>query len=197
MASEPVTSHTKRYVRSFWALDRNRAQARFYPAINPLVSYTEDVELLSRWWQLNGNTDWRIHRQRILELLEQQEKLQRMARIVGKDALPAEQQLALLCAELVDEGFLYQSSFSPVDRYCSPARQSSMLRLLMHFVDRAAESLAAGASPEAIGQVPVLRRLRRLGEELAEDQADEARALWSTIDRELGELQGGGKDDAR
>jgi V/A-type H+-transporting ATPase subunit A len=195
--SEPVTSHTKRYVRSFWALDRNRAQARFYPAINPLVSYTEDVDLLSRWWQLNGNTDWRIHRQRILELLQQQEKLQRMARIVGKDALPAEQQLALLCAELVDEGFLYQSSFSPVDRYCSPARQSAMLRLLMHFVDRAAESLAAGASPEAIGQVPVLRRLRRLGEELAEDQDEEARALWSTIDRELGELQGGGKDDAR
>ncbi|HMA98043.1 MAG TPA: V-type ATP synthase subunit A, partial [Wenzhouxiangella sp.] len=37
--SEPVTSHTKRYVRSFWALDRARAQARSYPAIHPLKSY--------------------------------------------------------------------------------------------------------------------------------------------------------------
>ncbi len=195
--SEPVTSHTKRYVRSFWALDRARAQARFYPAINPLVSYAEDVDVLARWWQIQGNPDWRIHRQRILTLLEQQEKLERMARIVGKDALPAEQQLTLLCAELLNEGFLYQSSFSPIDRYCSPERQSAMLRLLMHFVDRSAETLAAGAGPEAIGEVPVLRRLRRLGEELPEDDPEEANRLWTAVDRELGEINTGGDQHAR
>ncbi|UCH53045.1 MAG: V-type ATP synthase subunit A, partial [Pseudomonadota bacterium] len=48
--SEPVTSHTKRYIRSFWALDVKRAQARFYPAIHPLQSYSEDVEALGSWW---------------------------------------------------------------------------------------------------------------------------------------------------
>jgi V/A-type H+-transporting ATPase subunit A len=186
--SEPVTSHTKRYVRSFWALDRERAQARFYPAINPLVSYTEDVDLLARWWQLYGNAEWREYRQQILGLLEQQDKLQRMARIVGKDALPAEQQLTLLCAELVEDGFLYQSSFSPVDRYCSPERQSQMLNLLMHFVDRARDALRKGAAIEDIGSVAVLRRLRRLGEELEENQAEEARQLWSEIDEEIAAL---------
>jgi V/A-type H+-transporting ATPase subunit A len=192
-----VTSHTKRYVRSFWALDRGRAQARFYPAIHPLVSYAEDVDVLARWWQVQGNPDWRDHRQRILTLLEQQEKLERMARIVGKDALPDEQQLTLLCAELLNEGFLYQSSFSPIDRYCSPERQSAMLRLLMHFVDQAGETLKAGASPEAISQVPVLRRLRRLGEELPEDDPEEANKLWTAIDQELGEIKTGDEDDAR
>jgi V/A-type H+-transporting ATPase subunit A len=195
--SEPVTSHTKRYVRSFWALDRARAQARFYPAIHPLVSYAEDVDVLARWWQIQGNPDWRNHRQRILTLLEQQEKLERMARIVGKDALPAEQQLTLLCAELLNEGFLYQSSFSPVDRYCSPERQSAMLRLLMHFVDRSEEALRAGASPEAIGEVPVLRRLRRLGEELPENDPEEAKRLWTAIDQELAGIETGGDDNAR
>ena len=195
--SEPVTSHTKRYVRSFWALDRARAQARFYPAIHPLVSYAEDVDTLARWWQIQGNPDWRDHRQRILTLLEQQEKLERMARIVGKDALPDEQQLTLMCAELMNEGFLYQSSFSPIDRYCSPERQSAMLRLLMHFIDRAGDALTAGARPESIGEVAVLRRLRRLGEELPEDSPDEFTRLWSAIDRELAELETGGQDDAR
>ena len=195
--SEPVTSHTKRYVRSFWALDRARAQARFYPAIHPLTSYTEDVDTLARWWQIQGNPDWRNHRRRILTLLEQQEKLERMARIVGKDALPDEQQLTLLCAELMNEGFLYQSSFSPIDRYCSPERQSAMLRLLMHFIDRAGEALKAGATPESIGQVAVLRRLRRLGEELPENSPDEVTRLWSAIDRELSGLETGGQDDAR
>ena len=189
--SEPVTSHTKRYVRSFWALDRSLAQARFYPAISPLLSYTEDADVLSHWWQINGNTHWREHRQKLLSLLEQQDKLERMARIVGKDALPDEQQLTLLCAGLLQEGFLYQSSFSPVDRFCSPQRQSAMLRVLMHFVDCAAETLEKGASPEAIAGVPILRRLRRLGEEIGEADIEQFDEVWSGIDRELAALVAG------
>jgi V/A-type H+-transporting ATPase subunit A len=194
--SEPVTSHSKRFVRSFWALDRTRAQARFYPAIHPLTSYAEDVDVLARWWQLQGNPDWRDHRQRLLTLLEQQEKLERMARIVGKDALPAEQQLTLLAAELINEGFLYQSSFSPVDRYCSPERQSLMLRLLIHFVDRAAEAVAAGVGIDSIAALPVLRLLRRLGEELGEDQLDDMKDIWDRVDREFATVLGE-RDDAR
>jgi len=192
--SEPVTSHSKRYVRSFWALDRARAQARFYPAIHPLTSYAEDVDVLARWWQLQGNPDWREHRQRLLTLLEQQEKLERMARIVGKDALPPAQQLTLLCADLVNEGFLYQSSFSEIDRYCSPARQSAMLRLLMHFIDRAAEAIDARASVDDLAGLPVLRRLRRLGEEMAEDKLDLAKTLWAEIDEQFEALKGANED---
>ena len=119
--SEPVTLHTKRYVRCFWALDRQRAQARFYPAIHPLQSYGSDVQELADWWKRSGNPDWLVQRQRVLELLEAQAHLERMARIVGRDALPAQQQVRLLCADLVNEGFLRQSSFSKVDRFCSPA----------------------------------------------------------------------------
>ena len=194
--SEPVTSHTKRYVRSFWALDRDRAQARFYPAINPLTSYAEDVDVLARWWQMSGNPDWRIHRQQLLTLLEQQARLERMARIVGKDALPPEQQIVLLCAELMNEGFLYQSSFSAVDRYCSPTRQSAMLRLLMHFVESAQATVKKDIAPDAIESLPVLRRLRRLGEEMGEDQTELAAELWTAIDDEFQALQGDSKDES-
>jgi V/A-type H+-transporting ATPase subunit A len=194
--SEPVTSHTKRYVRSFWALDRDRAQARFYPAINPLTSYAEDVDVLARWWQMRGNPDWRIHRQQLLTLLEQQARLERMARIVGKDALPPEQQIVLLCAELMNEGFLYQSSFSAVDRYCSPARQSAMLRLLMHFVESAQAAVKKDIAPDAIESLPVVRRLRRLGEEMGEEQTELATELWTAIDDEFQALQGDSKDES-
>ena len=48
--SEPVTSHTKRCVRSFWGLDRERAQARFYPAVHPLQSYSEGASRFAAWW---------------------------------------------------------------------------------------------------------------------------------------------------
>ncbi|MBF0357255.1 MAG: V-type ATP synthase subunit A, partial [Magnetococcales bacterium] len=110
--SEPVTIHTKRYVRNFWALDRRRAQARFYPAIDPLISYSEDANDLAKWWQKQGAPKWDEHRRRFLTLLEEQTRLERMARILGKDSLPPKQQLVLMLADLINEAFLRQSAFS-------------------------------------------------------------------------------------
>jgi V/A-type H+-transporting ATPase subunit A len=170
--SEPVTSHTKRFVRCFWGLDRDRAQARFYPAIHPLQSYSDSAERFASWWSRNGNPSWMTQRETLLTLLEQQANLERMARIVGKDALPSAQQLTLVCAELVNEGFLRQSAFSTKDRYCSPQRQSAMLRVILRFVELAEQALARGVSPQAIAEMPALRRLQRMGEEIGEDELD-------------------------
>ncbi|MCU0975742.1 MAG: V-type ATP synthase subunit A [Steroidobacteraceae bacterium] len=61
--SEPVTLHTKRFVRCFWALDSERAKARFYPAIHPLTSYSEDAVRVAPWWQAHGNSEWGTHRE--------------------------------------------------------------------------------------------------------------------------------------
>jgi len=187
--SEPVTMHTRRYVRTFWALDRDRAQARFYPAIHPLRSYSEDAAQLARWWQIQGNADWRPWRNRILTLLEQQERLERMARIVGKDALPEAQQLTLLCAELINDGYLRQSAFSEVDRFCSPARQTAMLRIFMRFIELAEEAAEARVRPEQIVELPILRRLQRLGEELGEDQIESIEKLWHSLETEFESLE--------
>ncbi len=187
--SEPVTLHTKRYVRCFWALDRQRAQARFYPAIHPLQSYGSDVQELADWWKRSGNPDWLMQRQRVLELLEAQSHLERMARIVGRDALPAQQQVRLLCADLVNEGFLRQSSFSKVDRFCSPPRQVAMLSVLLHFADRADAAVAAGVPPGRLAAMPILRQLQRLGEEFGEDDLLRLRQLPRQIDYEFDQLQ--------
>ena len=187
--SEPVTLHTKRYVRCFWALDRQRAQARFYPAIHPLQSYSADADALASWWKLSGNPDWMTQRQRVLALLEQQSHLERMARIVGRDALPAQQQLKLLCADLVNEGFLRQSSFSMVDRYCSPARQVAMLTVLLHFMDRAEAAVQAGMPPARLAEMKILRQLQRLGEEFSEADLKRLSLLPREIDYEFDVLQ--------
>jgi V/A-type H+-transporting ATPase subunit A len=184
-----VTLHTKRYVRCFWALDRQRAQARFYPAIHPLLSYGSDVNELADWWKRSGNPDWLAQRQRALELLEAQSHLERMARIVGRDALPASQQARLLCADLINEGFLRQSSFSKVDRFCSPARQVAMLSVLLHFTDRADAAVAAGVPPARLASLPLLRQLQRLGEEFGEDDLLRLRQLPRQIDFEFDQLQ--------
>ncbi|MDH4047906.1 MAG: V-type ATP synthase subunit A [Gammaproteobacteria bacterium] len=189
--SEPVTTQSKRYVRCFWALDRDRAQARFFPAIHPLTSYSEDVDALAHWWQSKGNPDWTSHRRQILTLLEQRARLERMARIVGKDALPPKQQLTLLCADLVNESLLRQSAFSIVDRFCSPERQTALLRAILHFVHRAEQSLEGGIALADIAAMPVLRQLQRASEEIPDDKLERFRMLMRRQDDEFDQLARG------
>ena len=186
--SEPVTSQTKRFVRCFWALDRDRARARFFPAIHPLTSYSEDADALTRWWQTQGNADWTRHRREILTLLEERARLERMARIIGKDALPPKQQLTLLCANLVNEGLLRQSAFSTVDRYCSPQRQTALLRTVLHFIERARSVLDQGVALDDIASMAVLRRLQRASEDIPEDHIDRFRSVMHSLDDEFDAL---------
>jgi V/A-type H+-transporting ATPase subunit A len=196
--SEPVTSHTKRYVRSFWALDARRAQARFYPAVNPLQSYSEDSLDCALWWQqvyadttiartraASGENEWLELRRRLLTLLDEQARLERMARIIGKDALPARQRLTLANAELVNEAFLRQSAFSEFDRYCGPERQAAMARLLVRFIERSEQALADGVTPESIAAMPLLRRMMRMGEEIDERDAAAMRDAFAKLEAQL------------
>lgn len=180
--SEPVVAHTKRYVRCFWALDAQRAQARFYPAIHPLQSYSEDAAALAPWWRAQGAANWIELRRQVLSLLEEQIRLQRMARIIGKDALPYHQQVLLLCAELVNEAFLRQSAYSEIDRYASPKRQAAMLSLLGRFIERANAAVDAGVEPDALAQTPLFRRLQRMGEDIGDDALAEFERLTTELE---------------
>ena len=180
--SEPVTMHTKRYVGCLWALDLRRAQARFYPAIHPLQSYSVVAQGLARWWHAQGCTRWGELRRRFLTLLEEEARLERMARIIGRDAMPERQRLTLLCAQLVNQAFLRQSAFSEVDRYTTPARQAVMMRLIGSFIEGAERLLETGIGPEAIAGAPVFRSLMRMGEEIPEGDWEG----FAALERDLG-----------
>jgi V/A-type H+-transporting ATPase subunit A len=186
--SEPVTTHTKRYVHCFWGLDVGRAQARFYPAIHPLQSYSQDVEALNYFWVQHGHPSWAHQRQRFLALLEEQARLERMARIIGKDALPPRQQHVLLCAELINEAFLRQSAFSEVDRYCSAERQIEMMQMISRFIRLSENAIELDHSVEAISALPVMRKLMRMGEEIAEDDLDRFDELRIELDNAFEQL---------
>lgn len=189
--SEPVTTHTKRYVRCFWALDAERAHARFYPAVNPLLSYTQDTDILQDYWKQQGNPQWPAQRRRFLTLLEEQARLERMARIVGKDALPPRQRHVLMCAELINNAFLRQSAYSETDRFCSPERQITMMQLIMHFIEQTEAAIRDGADVDRIANMKVIRRLHRMNEDISEKELDRFQLLQHSLDAELGQLTRG------
>jgi len=180
--SEPVTTHTKRFVHCFWGLDAARAQARFYPAIHPLQSYSRDVESVTHFWSQNGHPTWQSQRQRFLALLEEQVRLERMARIIGKDALPPRQQHVLMCAELINEAFLRQSAFSEIDRYCSAERQIAMMQIITRFIELSENVIDMNTNIETISSLPIMRRLMRMGEEISEDELDKFNELRIELD---------------
>jgi len=180
--SEPVTTHTRRFIKSFWALDRVRAQARFYPAVDPLVSYSEYLEATAGWWKEHGGLRWSERRERMLTLLQEQQRLEKMVKIVGRDALPNEQRLTLLCAEVFVEGFLRQSAFSVTDRYCEPEKQTAMLEILDRFIQLSKQALEQDIDPEALQDLPVVRKLQRMGEDVANGDEEAIRAVSDELE---------------
>jgi V/A-type H+-transporting ATPase subunit A len=186
--SEPVTAHSRRYVKNFLALDRDRAQARFYPAIHPLQSYSEYVSSTARWWQHHGGVRWAERRERMLALLQEQARLEKMVKIVGRDALPPSQRLVLVCAEVTVEGLLRQSAFSDTDRYCSPEKQAAMLGLIDYFIQRAQALVEADVDPDTLLTLPVVRKLQRMGEDIDNDSLDDFERLTHELDDALDAL---------
>jgi V/A-type H+-transporting ATPase subunit A len=185
--SEPVTQHTKRFIRCFWALDRDLANARHYPAISWIDSYSEYAEEVAQWWD-TVDPDWRKLRGRALELLKREQRLEQIVRLIGPDALPDEQRLVLMTAEILKDGFLQQSSFDPVDKYCAPQKQVLLLRAILEFHRRAEASIKAGAPLPKVSALPVREKLSRLKSEIPNEALHGMRAVEDEITAAFDEL---------
>jgi V/A-type H+-transporting ATPase subunit A len=169
--SEPVTQHTKRFIRCFWALDRDLANARHYPAISWIDSYSEYAEEVRLWWE-NVNPRWAGVRQKCLELLKREQKLAEIVKLIGPDAQPDEQKMVLITAEIVKDGFLRQSAFDEVDMYCVPAKQVRLLELIMEFHERATTCIKLGAPLTKISATGLKEQLSRLKSAVKNDELD-------------------------
>jgi V/A-type H+/Na+-transporting ATPase subunit A len=164
--TEPVTQHTQRFTRAFWALDRDLASARHYPAVSWRSSYSFYAPTVARWWREATGRDWLDLRARAGDVLEAEARLEPMVRLVGSDALPDRQRWLLESARLVKEGFLRQDALHDVDASCDPVTQVRLLACLLEVVDAGAAAVEAG--------VPLLR-LREALEPLALGRLKETR----------------------
>ena len=173
--SEPVTQHTKRFIRCFWALDKSLASARHFPSINWLDSYSEYLEDVAGWWRKEVGVDWLEMRNRAMEILSEEDRLSQIVKLVGPDALPDEQRLILETARLLREGFLQQNAMDPVDAYSTVQKQIKMLELILHFHARALKVVKRGAPIGAVHQLPVVDTLIRMKNLVPNEELGQAR----------------------
>lgn len=142
--SEPVTQNTKRFVRTFWALDKALAYARHYFAINWNQSYSEYVPDLERWFNKNVDSKFLRDRQELSSILAEETKLMEIVKLMGSDVLPDDQKLVIEVAKLVRVGYLQQNAFHPDDTYVPLEKQLKMMEVILYVYKRGKEVVNAG-----------------------------------------------------
>jgi len=186
--SEPVTQHTTRFTRCFWALDPELAHSRHYPAVSWLDSYSGYLDDVARWWD-QFIPEWQSLREEMMNLLVEEDKLQQIVRLVGPDVLPESQRLVLLAADMFKTGFLQQNATEEIDTYCEPHKQAMLLQAFRQFYRRAERLVDQGTPVARIRELGVVQDLLRARSTIKNEDQQALQSLLSELDGQFAELE--------
>jgi len=179
--SEPVTQNTLRIVKVFWALDADLAYQRHFPAINWLMSYSLYSDIAGRWWEEQIGPDFIKIKQQMMEILQRENELEEIIRLVGPETLPESDRLILLQAEILRESYLMQYAFDPHDTYTGPRKQYRMLQAVFAFFAEAEHAINRGISIQHLRSLPLIESFARMGSVSTEEEE----ALFERIIRDI------------
>src|SRR5881396_3509476 len=180
--TEPVTTHTMRFIKTFWALDTRLAYSRHYPSINWMQSYSGYLEDVSKWWKENVSAEWYDLRAESYHILQREDTLKEIVRLLGPEALPDEEKLVMEVARMLKIGILQQNSFDKVDTYCGPEKQVKLVKLMVKFYKEAQKALKAGTSLADIRAMPIIPAMLKAKFEIPEEQLAKLEDLDRQID---------------
>ena len=186
--SEPVTQATLRIVKVFWGLDSSLAYRRHFPAINWLNSYSLYRDRLDGWFSQNVSRKWSEYTGRALKTLQLEADLDEIVKLVGVDALSADDRMTLESARSIREDFLQQNAFEDEDCYTALDKQFALLDLIFAFEDKARRAIADGADVEEIANLPVRERIGRFKAVPYARFKQEAESITADMTAELGRL---------
>jgi len=186
--TEPVTTHTIRFIKTFWALDTRLAYSRHYPSINWMQSYSGYLEDVSKWWKQNVSAEWYGLRAESYHILQREDTLKEIVRLLGPEALPDEEKLVLEVARMIKIGILQQNSFDKVDTYCSPQKQLKQVRLMVQFYKNAQRALKEGMSLVDIRAMPIITSLLKAKFEITDEEVSKLDNLEQQMSDQFGKL---------
>ena len=183
--SEPVTQNTKRFTRCFWALDKGLAYQRHYPAINWMQSYTEYYSDLDKWYEKKQGADFVTYRKRIMSLLNEEDGLIEIVRLIGSDVLPDEQKLIIEISRVIRVGFLQQNAFHAEDTYVPLKKQKLMMGVILHLYDKAQSLVQQQVPISDIMATGLFEKLTTMKYEVENDRTDKFDLYIKQIDEKL------------
>jgi V/A-type H+/Na+-transporting ATPase subunit A len=188
--TEPVTTHTIRFIKTFWALDTRLAYSRHYPSINWMQSYSGYLEDVSKWWKQNVSAEWYNLRAESYNILQREDTLKEIVRLLGPEALPDEEKLVLEVARMIKIGILQQNSFDKVDTYCGPEKQLKLVKLMVNFFKEAQKSLREGSSLPDIRAMPIITTLLKAKFEIPDDQVAKLDSVNNQMNDQFQKISG-------
>ncbi|MDF2782881.1 MAG: atpA [Nitrososphaeraceae archaeon] len=186
--TEPVTTHTIRFIKTFWALDTRLAYSRHYPSINWMQSYSGYLEDVSKWWKQNVNAEWYGLRAESYNILQREDTLKEIVRLLGPEALPDEEKLVLEVARMIKIGILQQNSFDKVDTYCSPQKQLKQVRLMVQFYKNSQKALRDGVSLVDIRAMPIITSLLKAKFEVTDEEVSKLDTMEQEMNDQFSKL---------
>lgn len=187
--TEPVTTHTIRFIKTFWALDTRLAYSRHYPSINWMQSYSGYLEDVAKWWKENVSSEWFELRAESYQILQREDTLKEIVRLLGPEALPDEEKLILEVARMIKIGILQQNSFDKVDTYCSPQKQVKLVKLMVRFYKEALKALREGTPLADIRAMPVISSLLKAKFEIPDEEVQRLDGLENGMIEQFKKLQ--------
>jgi len=189
--TEPVTTHTMRFIKTFWALDAKLAYSRHYPSINWMNSYSGYLADIAKWWGSNVSEDWLDLRAEAYGVLQREDTLKEIVRLLGPEALPDEEKLILEVARMIKIGLLQQNSFDDVDTYCSPEKQYKLLKLLVEFYKKGQAVLREGGAELAdIRAMSVIASLLKARMDIKDDEMDKLDQIDAQMQEQFQSITG-------
>ena len=188
--TEPVTTQTMRFIKTFWALDANLAYSRHYPSINWMNSYSGYLGDIAQWWGKNVSGDWLAMRGEAYGILQREDTLKEIVRLLGPEALPDEEKLILEVARMVKIGLLQQNSFDDIDTYCSPEKQYGLLKLMVEFYQKGLQALREGAPLPEMRKLPIITALMKARMDVKDDDLAGLDGLGSEMQEQLRSITG-------
>ena len=167
--SEPVTQNTKRYVRTFWGLDRALAYARHFPSINWLTSYSEYADDLRLWYDEHVGPEFVTCRHQMAHLLQKESELMEIVKLIGADILPEDQKLIIETAKLFRVGFLQQNAYHAIDTYVPLDKQLRMMELMLKLYSGAKDIVSRAIPLSQLKETGIFESLAKMKYEVPND----------------------------
>ena len=181
--SEPVTQNTKRFIRCFWALDKSLAYARHYPAINWMTSYSEYFTDLDKWFEENQGREFINCRAKISSILQEENKLMEIVKLIGADVLPDDQKLIIETARVIRVGFLQQNAFHKDDTFVPLEKQKLMMKTILHLHEVATDLISRNIPISRITSLGLFDKLTKMKYDIPNDRLD----MFTEYEKEIDE----------